>query len=92
MGSEELAANLFRIEMTKARLEREGNIGQVRSESIHRHIGSQVRNMVIESTGKNPEDLPAERRLADVTKQLKLGHKEMKKIDAHKKTTKKVKK
>lgn len=82
MGTTEMAANLFRIEMTKARLEKEGMVGQGGAEHIHKHVGSQVRKMVKESTGKNPEDLPVKRRLADVEKQLKLGHKEMKKVDS----------
>ena len=92
MGSKEMAANLFRIEMTKARLEREGNIGQGQAEQIHHSIGAKVRTIVREETGKNPEDLPVERRLPDIQKQLKLGHKEMKKVDAPKKPTKKSKK
>ena len=91
MGTTEMAANLFRIEMTKARLEREGYVGQGKAEGIHQHVGKQVRNMVKESTGKNPEDLPVKRRLADVEKQLKLGHKEMKKVDTPKKATKRIK-
>ena len=81
MGSTEMAANLFRIEMTKAQLERQGKIGQEKSEQVHRHVGQRVRDMVKESTGTNPEDLPVERRLTDINKQLKIGHKEMVKID-----------
>lgn len=81
MGKAEMAANLFRIEMTNARLQRSGNIGQKKSEDVHRDVGSKVRKMVKESTGVNPEDLPVERKLPQVAKQLKIGHKEMKKID-----------
>ncbi len=81
MGSVEMAANLFRIEMTKAKLERVGNVGQQQAEAVHRDVGSDVREMVRKNTGVNPEDLPVERQLSDITKQLKIGHKEMKKID-----------
>ena len=81
MGSTEMAANLFRIEMTKARLEKDNIIGQTKAEAVHQDVGHKVRLMVKESTGKNPEDLPVERRLPDIHKQLKIGHKEMKKID-----------
>jgi DNA-damage-inducible protein D len=73
MGTTEMAANLFRIEMTKARLEKDGVVGQSGAEAIHKHVGSQVRKMVIESTGKKPEDLPVKRQLSDITKQLKIG-------------------
>jgi DNA-damage-inducible protein D len=75
MGSTEMAANLFRIEMTKARLERDGIVGQAGAEAIHQRVGSQVRSMVKDSTGKYPEELPVQRRLPDVVKQLKIGHK-----------------
>jgi len=89
MGRYEMAANLFRIEMAEAtlkRLEEEGRIGQKIAENAHQHVGRQVRKMVKEATGKNPEDLPVERRLPDIHRQLKLGHKEMKKIDGKKPT------
>ena len=45
--------------------------------------------MVKDATGNNPEDLPVERRLTDINKQLKVGHKEMKKIDDKKNVKKK---
>jgi len=91
MGSKEMAANLFRIEMTKARLEKDGMVGQAGAERIHRHVGSQVRAIVKENTGQYPEDLPVERRLPDVAKDLKLGHRKMKAIDVEKPTKKTVK-
>ena len=81
MGSMEMTGNLFRMELTKAQLERSGNIGQEKSESVHRTVGRKVRSMIKEASGKNPEDLPVERRLPDINKQLKLGHKEMEKMD-----------
>jgi len=95
MGRHEMAANLFRIEMTEATLKRlkdEGRIGQKIAENAHQHVGRQVRKMVKEATGQNPEDLPVKRRLPDIHRQLKIGHKEMKKVDAPKKVTKKTKK
>jgi len=91
MGSKEMAANLFRIEMTKARLEKDGVVGQDGAERIHRHVGSKVREIVKESTGMNPEDLPVERRLPEVAKQLKLGHKQMTKLNGEHPTKKAVK-
>ena len=90
-----MAANLFRIEMTDATLNRlkdEGRIGQKIAENVHQHVGRQVRKMVKEATGQKTEDIPVERRLPDIHKQLKLGRKEMEKVDASKKATKKHKK
>lgn len=84
MGEDEMIANLFRLSMTRARLEKDGVAGQTHAEAVHKEVGGKVRAMVKESTGKNPEDLPVERRLPDIAKQLKIGHKEMKKIDGGK--------
>ena len=91
MGQDEMAANLFRITMTKARLEKDGMVGQAGAERIHRHVGSQVRQMVQEHTGQYPEDLPVERRLPDVAKELKIGQRKMKAIDGEQPTKKAVK-
>jgi len=91
MGSKEMAANLFRIEMTKARLEKDGLVGQSGAERIHRHVGSRVREIVKENTGHYPEDLPVERRLPDVAKELKIGQRKMKAIDGKKPTKKTIK-
>ncbi|MDR1924186.1 MAG: hypothetical protein LBQ66_07420 [Planctomycetaceae bacterium] len=98
MGSKEMAANLFRIEMTESRLkelEKQGISGQNAAERAHREVGNDVRQVVKKNTGKNPEDLPIERRLPDIQKQLKIGHKEMRKIDGNtpkKKIAKRTKK
>ena len=81
MSGVEMAANLFRIETTKYQLEQQGKIGQKRAEDVHRKVGAVVRKSIQETTGINPEDLPVERRLTDINKQLKVGHKEMKKMD-----------
>jgi len=81
MGGVEMAANLFRIEVTKMQLEQKGRLGQEGAEAVHRKVGTEVRKSVQKMTGMNPEDLPVERRLTDINKQLKIGHKEMKKID-----------
>jgi len=85
MGRYELGANLFRIQTTEATLERlakEGVTSQAVAEREYRRIGNEVRKMVRDATGKNPEDLPVKRRLSDVHKQLKIGHKGMERIDS----------
>ena len=82
MGRDEMAANLFRISMTEGKIETEEIKGQKALEDAHREVGQEVRNMVIKNKKCAPEDLPvAERRLPEIHSQLKIGHKEMKKID-----------
>ena len=82
MGRQELAANLFRIEMTEARIKSHNIHGQENLEDAHHTVGRAVRKMVQEQTKKNPEDLPVERRLPDLHKQLKIGQKKMKELDS----------
>jgi DNA-damage-inducible protein D len=77
MGRAELAANLFRIEMTREKIKNEGIHGQEKLESTHRRVGKKVRDMVKESTGNYPEDLPVERRLPEVRGQIKKDYKKM---------------
>jgi len=86
MGKVEMAANLFRITMTEERIKSQNIRGQENLETAHQIVGQGVRKMVQEQTGKNPEDLPVERRLPDLHGQLKLGHRKMKAIDCVKPT------
>jgi DNA-damage-inducible protein D len=60
IGSEELAANLFRITQTRARLVRDKVIGQSNAIKAHREIGAKVRQTIKEMGGEMPENLPAE--------------------------------
>jgi len=82
MGKVEMAANLFRITMTEERIKNQNIYGQKNLEFAHETVGRAVRKMVHEQTGKNPENLPVERRLPDLHKQLKIGQRKMKKIDS----------
>ncbi|MFA7309219.1 MAG: BRO family protein [Patescibacteria group bacterium] len=92
MGRTELAANLFRLTQTEERLKREGIKGQIKAEEAHYNVARQVRVFVNENTGKFPEDLPVERRLPDVKRELKRGMKYLAGIDGKKKSSsKKVK-
>lgn len=81
MGRTELSANLFRQTMTEERIKLQGITGQVRLEQTHRAVGAEVRKMVQQNTGKSPENLPQERELPDIKKELKQGHSVMKKLD-----------
>lgn len=57
MGSEELAANLFRATQTEAKLQRENIIGQERANSAHFEVGKKVRRTIAELGGTMPEKL-----------------------------------
>jgi DNA-damage-inducible protein D len=77
MGKTELSANLFRIALTEEKLKQQNVFNENHANSIHRQVGSDIRKMVRENTGKNPEDLPIERRLGDVSKELKKANKQL---------------
>ena len=81
MGRTELAANLFRITQTEERIKSRKIKGQSHLEQTHYDVGREVRNLVIENTGKQPEALPQEKELPSVRKELKHGFKEINKLD-----------
>lgn len=85
MGRTELAANLFRITQTEERIKSQNIQGQYALESTHFAVGKEVRDIVRRNTGVNPENLPQEKRLPDVKKELKSGFKKMEKLDSGKK-------
>lgn len=58
MGSEELAANLFRATQAEAKLRREGIQGQHAASTAHFNVGSKVRKTIEELGGTMPEELP----------------------------------
>ena len=58
MGSEELAANLFRITQTDAKLEKNNITGEDNANDVHYNVGKEVRNTIKRIGGTMPEDLP----------------------------------
>ena len=58
MGSEELAANLFRITQTESRLKRDNVDTEKKACDTHNKIGKIVRNAIKQAGGTMPEDLP----------------------------------
>lgn len=58
MGSEELAANLFRATQTDAKLRRDGVYGKDAANAVHFSVGEKVRQTIEELGGTMPEDLP----------------------------------
>ena len=58
MGSEELAANLFRITQTESRLKKDNICGEKEANKTHYKIGKNIREVIAKNGGTMPEDLP----------------------------------
>lgn len=58
MGSEELAANLFRITQTEAKMKREGVSTPTEANKTHYEVGKAVRETIAGLGGNMPENLP----------------------------------
>ena len=72
MGSEELAANLFRITQTESRLKRDNIQTESAANKTHYEVGSKIRNTIKELGGTMPEDLPTpEKSLKQLEKEKK---------------------
>ena len=76
MGSEELAANLFRITQTEAKMRREGTDTPQKANAAHYQVGKAVRETIKGLGGTMPEDLPTPEKSikeleAETRKQLK---------------------
>lgn len=71
MGSEELAANLFRATQAAAKLKRENIFGQSSANQAHYHVGKKVRQTIKELGGTMPEQLPTPENVKESKKRLK---------------------
>lgn len=58
MGSEELAANLFRITQTESKLKRENIASEKAANKSHYNIGKNIREVIEKNGGTMPEELP----------------------------------
>ncbi|MCL2633493.1 MAG: DNA damage-inducible protein D [Oscillospiraceae bacterium] len=58
MGSEELAANLFRITQTESKMRRENVQGLDAANATHYTVGKEVRSAIERVSGTMPENLP----------------------------------
>jgi DNA-damage-inducible protein D len=81
MNGEELAANLFRITQTHAKIRNEGLRGQMRLEQAAHDVGHTVRETMIKLSGKAPENLPAAEDIKSVKGKLKHARHEFGKLD-----------
>ena len=73
MGSEELAANLFRITQTESKLKRDNISTEKEANKTHYNIGKNIREVIAKNGGTMPENLPTPE------KSLKQWEKESKK-------------
>ena len=72
MGSEELAANLFRITQTEAKLKKENVKGEDNANNAHFTVGKNVRQAIKKNGSTMPEDLPTpEKSLKELEKDYK---------------------
>ena len=58
MGSEELAANLFRITQTESKLKKDNISSEKEANKAHYEVGAKIRNTIKELGGTMLEDLP----------------------------------
>ena len=70
MGSEELAANLFRITQTESKLKRDNIKGEKNANQTHYNVGKSIRETIKKIGGTMPEDLPTpEKSLKELEKE-----------------------
>jgi len=70
MGSEELAANLFRITQTESKLKREDISSEKEANQTHYNIGKNIREVIAKNGGTMPENLPTpEKSLKELEKE-----------------------
>ena len=72
MGSEELAANLFRITQTESKLKKDNIQGGNNANKTHYNIGKNIREVIKKNGGTMPEKLPTpEKSLKEIEKEHK---------------------
>ncbi len=74
MGSEELAANLFRATQTDAKLRRENIKGEHVANMTHYEVGKKVRETIKELGGTMPEKLPKTDGINKANKRIKANN------------------
>lgn len=85
MGKEELAANLFRVTQTEAKLANDGAQGQKAAEAVAEGVGRRVRQAMIEISGNKPENLQLAADIKKVQSAIKSSKKDFDKLDKPKK-------
>ncbi len=80
IGKSELAANLFRVTQTDAKIKSEDIQGQMPCEHAAFKVGQKVRPTMKELSGTTPEKLPLSEPIAQVKKKLKSTRKALDKF------------
>ena len=76
MGREELAAKLFRITQTEAKLKRENVTGENNANNTHFIVGKNVREAIKKNGSTMPENLPTpDKSLKELEKDSKSSNK-----------------
>ncbi|MBU1164564.1 DNA damage-inducible protein D [Patescibacteria group bacterium] len=70
-GSTELAANLFRITQTDEKIKSDTVKGEISAINTHNMVGDRVRQTIREIGGVMPEDLPTDKHIKEVKKEVK---------------------
>ncbi len=72
MGSEELAANLFRITQTESKLKKDKITSEKEANQTHYNIGRNIREVIAKNGGTMPENLPTPKKsLKELEKEKK---------------------
>lgn len=82
MGKRELAANLFRITETEARIKGGAVQGQDALEQTAKRVGGEVRSVMLQDGGQAPESLPLAPDILKIESDLKRTAKGLKKADS----------
>jgi len=80
MGSEEMAANLFRATQTDAKLRRDPVEDENQANILHYYVGQKVRKTIDELGGTMPEELPTADGIGKAKKRIK-GKAEKKELE-----------
>jgi DNA-damage-inducible protein D len=81
MGKEELAANLFRITQTEAKVRNESIRGQPKLERAAFAVGQEVRSAMARISGTRPEDLPLAPDIKHVERDVKRVKRDFQRLD-----------
>ena len=77
MGSEELAANLFRATQAEAKIKRDNIKGQSQASQAHYEVGKKIRSTIYEIGGTMPEQLETPENISRVKSRIKKEEKNL---------------
>jgi DNA-damage-inducible protein D len=79
-GSTELAANLFRITQTDEKLKKDKIKNERAANQTHFMVGGKVRQTIKDIGGELPENLPTEKHIKEIKKEVRMLRKNEKKL------------